>query len=137
MIFSLEILQAHHGDALLLHYGKTTSPKLIVVDGGPKDIYSLSLKPRLEEIRENLDPSTTLRIEMVMVSHLDDDHINGVCELFADTVEQNQPGQTAAFKLKNLWVNTFDDIIGNVPASGNCIYCCIVRSRINFLSEYA
>ena len=33
-IFTLEALQAKHGDALLLHYGDAASPRLIVIDGG-------------------------------------------------------------------------------------------------------
>ena len=35
MLFTLEAVQALHGDALLLHFGKTSAPELIVIDGGP------------------------------------------------------------------------------------------------------
>ena len=34
-VFTLEALQAAHGDALLLHYGTLDNPRLIVIDGGP------------------------------------------------------------------------------------------------------
>ena len=37
MIFTLEALEAKHGDSLLLHYGTKKSPQLIVIDGGPQD----------------------------------------------------------------------------------------------------
>src|SRR5687767_11431169 len=93
MIFTLEALQAKHGDALLLHYGPPKSPKLIVIDGGPSGVYKAALKPRLDELKASRSPGARLPIRMVMVSHLDDDHINGVLALIkaqADLAAANQ-----------------------------------------------
>ena len=47
MVFSLEALQAFHGDSLLLHAGD----KLCLIDGGPFKTWATSLRPRLEELR--------------------------------------------------------------------------------------
>ena len=48
MAFTLEALQAKHGDALLLHWG---DERLIVIDGGPSGVFDETLGPRLEAIR--------------------------------------------------------------------------------------
>jgi len=53
MLFTLEALQAKHGDSLLLHYGKPKAPKLIVIDGGPAGVYKASLRPRLAELSDD------------------------------------------------------------------------------------
>ena len=37
-VFTLEALEAKHGDSLLLHYGTLDAPRLIVIDGGPRRI---------------------------------------------------------------------------------------------------
>ena len=47
MIFSLEALQAFHGDSLLLH----VDDKLCLIDGGPFRTWATSLRPRLEQLR--------------------------------------------------------------------------------------
>jgi hypothetical protein len=113
MLFTLEALHAKHGDSLLLHYGKPNAPKLIVIDGGPAGIYKASLRPRLEALKEKRSPDAPLTIRMVMVSHLDDDHINGVLAFLDDLVEKQENSEELPYNILTLWHNTFDDIIGN------------------------
>jgi hypothetical protein len=113
MIFSLEALKAKHGDSLLLHYGKPAKPRLIVIDGGPGGVYNGSLRPRLEEIKGERSLDAPLPIRMLMVSHLDDDHINGVLALTNQLVELMQGGGELPYDIVTLWHNSFDDIMGN------------------------
>ncbi|HEX5964599.1 MAG TPA: hypothetical protein VFY51_01660 [Pyrinomonadaceae bacterium] len=113
MLFTLEALQAKHGDSLLLHYGKPNAPKLIVIDGGPAGVYNGSLRPRLAEIKESRSPDAPLSIRMLMVSHLDDDHVNGVLAFLDDLVEKQNNNEELPYDIVTLWNNTFDDIIGN------------------------
>jgi hypothetical protein len=113
MIFTLEALQAKHGDSLLLHYGKPNTPKLIVIDGGPAGVYKASLRPRLDALKDARSPDAALTIRMVMVSHLDDDHINGVLAFFNALVENQENNEELPFNVLTLWHNSFDDIIGN------------------------
>lgn len=113
MIFTLEALQAKHGDSLLLHYGKANAPKLIVIDGGPAGVYKAGLRPRLDALKEARSPDAALTVRMVMVSHLDDDHINGVLAFFEDLVENQENHEELPFNVLTLWHNSFDDIIGN------------------------
>ena len=113
MLFTLEALHAKHGDSLLLHYGKPNAPKLIVIDGGPAGIYNTSLRPRLAALKETRSPDAPLTIRLLMVSHLDDDHINGVLAFLDDLVEKQENNEELPYNVLTLWHNSFDDIIGN------------------------
>ena len=53
MRFSLDVLRARKGDCLIIHYGSNTDPHLIMIDGGPSDVYKPQLEPRLNVIRKN------------------------------------------------------------------------------------
>jgi len=77
MFFTLDVRRARKGDCLILHYGTKKEPGLALIDGGPSNVYEPHLKPRLAEIREarGLDPDATLPVDWMMVSHIDDDHI--------------------------------------------------------------
>ncbi|HEY0678156.1 MAG TPA: hypothetical protein VGD17_07710 [Chitinophagaceae bacterium] len=114
MIFSLEILQANHGDCLLLYYGNNADPKVIVIDGGPSGIYNGFLKPRLLELRDALSVDKPLPLSLVMVSHLDDDHVNGILAMTQDMLDRKENNEVTLLSMKNIWCNTFDDIIGNL-----------------------
>lgn len=108
-IFTLEALEAKHGDALLLHYGTKASPRLIVIDGGPRGTYKKSVEPRLEEIRQAR--GGVLEIRMLMVSHVDEDHITGVLDFTAAMKKKQEDGEEIPFDILTLWHNSFDDII--------------------------
>lgn len=112
MLFTLEALQADHGDCLLLHFGATTQPKLCVIDGGPRNIYGNILRPRLLELKKARSPATPLLIDIMMISHIDDDHVTGIVDLFMDL---DGPG-SRLYKITNLWFNSFDDILGKPAA---------------------
>lgn len=114
MIFSLEVLQAKFGDALILHFGDDDNHRLMVIDGGPAGVYKNHLKPRLLEWKDELSPGKPLPLSMVMVSHMDDDHVNGIVALTNDMLAIKQDQKTPPFKLGNFWFNTFDDIINNL-----------------------
>ncbi len=113
MLFTLEALRAKHGDSLILHYGPPEKPSFIVIDGGPSGVYNNSLKPRLLQVKEKWSPTKALPLGMIMVSHLDDDHINGVLQMTGDVLKQKNKGHEPDFDIEALWNNTFDDLIGN------------------------
>ena len=115
-VFTLEALEAKHGDSLLLHYGSLEAPRLIVIDGGPRGVYQGSLRPRLHEIRTNRGGGQ-LEIRMLMVSHIDDDHIAGVVEFAGELRKDHESGKQLAFDVLTLWHNSFDDIIARMGAA--------------------
>ena len=115
MFFTLDVRRARKGDCLILHYGKKTDPGLALIDGGPSKVYTPHLKPRLAEIRKarGLAADAPLPVDFLMVSHIDDDHINGVLELTKELLEAKAAQRPLPLKIKGVWHNTFDDIIGN------------------------
>ena len=110
-----EFLPAFKGDCFLIHAGTAAKPVLILVDGGPGGTYKQHLRPRLMELRDErgLDAFTPLVIDLVIVSHVDDDHINGIIGLFREMFDDVQAGNPLLFKVKGVWHNSFDEIIGN------------------------
>lgn len=110
MTFTLEALEAKHGDSLLLHWG---NDRLIVIDGGPSGVFRKTLLPRLDAIREERDVET-LTIRMLMVSHIDDDHIHGVLDWTRHMADLRKEAKPVPWEVKTLWHNAFDDIVGNV-----------------------
>jgi hypothetical protein len=112
-VFTLEALQAAHGDALLLHYGPADSLKLAVVDAGPIGIFKSSVRPRLEEIRAHRAPDATLTLDYVLVSHIDDDHIHGITDLTKELVEAADAPGDPPFQIGTVWHNAFDDVVGD------------------------
>lgn len=112
MIMTVEALNARHGDALLLHYGPPGDPRLAICDGGPSGVYGTTLKPRLTAIKEARGYQDALPIEMTIVTHLDDDHIHGILDLFSHLAEAADDRQALPWQVRQLWLNQFDDLVG-------------------------
>jgi beta-lactamase superfamily II metal-dependent hydrolase len=112
MLFTLETMNAKHGDALILHYGAADAPRTIVIDGGPAGVYNATLAPRLEELKASrAGDEDPLEIDILMVSHIDDDHVNGVIELMNDLADKVENEQPVPYEITTLWHNSFDDIV--------------------------
>ncbi len=115
MIFTLEALEAQKGDCLVLSWGKTGGKiRHIVIDAGPKGVWASSLSKRLLELRkgQKTPSDEALPIEMVMISHIDDDHINGILDFFS-VLEKNKLAMP--YRVKTMWFNSFDEILNNGP----------------------
>jgi len=117
MFFTLDVRRARKGDCLILHYGSKDDPGLILIDGGPSGVYKPHLKPRLAQIRKarGLAADATLPIDLLMVSHIDDDHIKGVLELTKELLDAKAAQQPLPLRIRGVWHNAFDDLIGNSP----------------------
>lgn len=114
MIFSLEALQAFHGDSLLLHAGSSDKPVLVLIDGGPSATWEASLRPRLEELRaQRVGGDGALRIDLAMVSHIDSDHVAGMVRFADSLVTEQEDAKPLSYDVRTLWHNSFDDVLGN------------------------
>jgi len=75
----LEVFQASKGDCLLLTSDGGTR---VLVDGGMDDAYPKHIAPAMARLRERGE-----KLDLLYVSHIDDDHIGGVLELLNDEVD--------------------------------------------------
>jgi metal-dependent hydrolase (beta-lactamase superfamily II) len=75
------MLPAQRGDCLWLTYGKRGDLHHVIIDGGPQETIP-TLLPMLEERIHRLN-GTTNRVELLVVSHVDADHIQGVVSLLS------------------------------------------------------
>lgn len=117
---TFEALNALYGDCLLLRYpGPDNNERIWIIDGGPKSetvagkslaVWKDVLLPRLKEI----NPAPTLPVALGMVSHIDDDHINGIQKL-TNALRSSGPGNPPAVKFARFWFNSFDDLVGPKP----------------------
>src|SRR5579864_1360681 len=110
MRFSLDVLRARKGDCLMLHYGTDDEPRLMLIDGGPSSVFVPHLLPRIKEVHEafGLDETQALPVDVVLVSHIDDDHIRGILDLTKDQLGNNPD---LRLRVESLWHNTFDDLL--------------------------
>ena len=117
MVLSFDVRRARKGDCSILHFGTPDEPGLILTDGGPSQVWKPQLKPRLSRIREaqDVDDDQPLPVDLMMVSHIDDDHMNGILELTGELVDAANAGEPLPLKIRQLWHNSFDDIIGDTP----------------------
>src|SRR5262245_34155671 len=127
MQFVLEALQANDGDCLLLHYAPNRGrPIHVLVDGGSKGVYKSVLKPRLDSLRGN----NALDLRMVLVSHIDADHITGVLDLFRNLKELQDQGEDAFCRIRTLWHNAFDELHAGVPSPTSAAVSASLQGRI-------
>jgi len=115
MIFTLEALRAKHGDSLILHFGDAQAPQFVVIDGGANGVYRDAFRPRLDALAQRWPVDGQLRIEALVISHLDEDHIRGVLDL-TDKLIETQATKGLPFHVRTLWHNAFDDIVGDKAA---------------------
>src|SRR3989304_7580903 len=111
MIFPREAREAKHGDCLILHFGTRREPRFILIDGGPSGVFRSTLDRRLQQLQDQR-PEEPLRLELVMVSHIDDDHIQGILDLTRELVDQKERRLPLTREVRGLWHNSFDDIVG-------------------------
>ena len=99
-MFRIEMLPAREGDCLLLTYGQPPSERHVLIDGGRSGTYQ-DLQARLSSL-----PETQRELELLIVTHVDRDHIEGVLKLLQD------PSRNVQFR--DIWFNGFDHL-ENVP----------------------
>jgi hypothetical protein len=111
---TFEAVRAKYGDSILLHFGPKKDPQLVIIDGGPPGVWKDALQPRLDQLRKErgLDDADPLDIALLMVSHLDADHISGVIELMKLLNQKRVDEEAPPYDVRRAWVNTFEDLTG-------------------------
>jgi hypothetical protein len=109
----LRVFQSGKGDCMLL---TSADGRNVLIDGGMRDAYSEHVAPALGDLR-----NTNEIIDVVYVSHIDQDHISGVLQMMDDEVAwrihdfqlaHDNPGHKVPAaprppKVKAIWHNAF------------------------------
>jgi len=101
-MMKLHVIQAEFGDSLLLQYGTAAAPRFILIDGGPKFTFTRSLHDSLKTII-----AKPRKLDAVMLSHVDEDHIIGLLDLVAELRHQAANGLDVTLTIAELWHNSF------------------------------
>jgi Metallo-beta-lactamase superfamily len=114
----LTLLPSDKGDCLLLESPDGTT---ILIDGGMSDSYTVHVRPFLADWRNKQKRP----LDLVYVSHIDQDHIAGVLQLMNDIVDWrvyrhkrehgedwDKPEFPEPPEVARLWHNGFHDLIG-------------------------
>lgn len=118
----LKVLQAKFGDCLILEFGNEQNPKYMLIDGGPGGVYQDHLKHELEEIK-----SSGGKLDLVVLSHIDADHIVGLLDLTEELKENQADGTDPFIEIDRLWANTFSGTI----AKGNNLKNALQQMLMN------
>ncbi len=106
-VFRLTMLPASEGDCLIISYGADEaagSLRHVVIDGGRKKTWP-HLQSALTAIAARGEA-----LELLMLSHIDADHIDGLLELAATEHLPLIP--------RAVWYNSYDQLKGLVPPGG-------------------
>jgi len=123
MKFAIEMLPANEGDCLLLEFddaGRSGRTARVLIDGGRKATWN-HLKERLTQI-----PPEERELDLLVVTHVDRDHIEGVITMLED---RNCP-----VTFKDVWFNGFrhlndDESFG--PVMGERLTTALLSRRWN------
>lgn len=102
-MFKLHVIQAQFGDSLLLEFGKPAKARYILIDGGPPGNYAADLRDALAQV-----PGIGGKLDLLVLSHIDNDHIIGVLDLLADLEDDQVSRRQMRLQVEQLWHNSFD-----------------------------
>jgi len=92
----IKFLPAFNGDCILISFEFEGINRNILIDGGIPRTYQRHLKPELEKLIQKGE-----NVDLLIITHIDDDHIGGIKELYQD-VEFNRDF------IKEIWFNSGD-----------------------------
>jgi beta-lactamase superfamily II metal-dependent hydrolase len=93
-IFRINVLPAFYGDSIIISFGDENDIKNILIDGGTGNTYDKVLKKEILNIK-----SKGQVIDLLIITHIDDDHIGGIINLFQD-------GDFDNTLIKKVWFNS-------------------------------
>ena len=105
MALKLEAVKAKHGDSLIL----TTDSATVLIDGGDRGVWNKFLKHRVAALDKGGEEPP--EFDLMMVSHIDSDHIAGIIDLTEDMIEATEEEARPPASIRRAWVNTFSDAI--------------------------
>jgi ribonuclease BN (tRNA processing enzyme) len=105
-LLKLIVVQAQFGDCLLVQSSVGDKSNLILIDGGTSQTYEKDLKPTISKL-----PSKEETLDLVILSHIDNDHVLGLLDLFEEIKKNRETSVDEIVRIRGLWHNSFTDII--------------------------
>lgn len=110
-MLTLRVVQARYGDCLILENGSGKRRKNILIDGGPPQVYQSYLRKEIQRIAGEGG-----QIDLMVLSHIDNDHVIGLLDLMTEIKQQRQSGQKEIIQVREIWHNAFSKIL---PEAGS------------------
>ena len=98
----IHFIKAMSGDSFLIELG---DGHCVLVDCGYKSTYERELKPLLQKLHNE-----GCRVDLLVISHMDEDHIGGAIALIEDNGDSRNPNVIA---IDNIWFNGIFDVCRN------------------------
>jgi beta-lactamase superfamily II metal-dependent hydrolase len=135
-MFRIEVLPAGHGDSLLVAYGEPDSPHHVLIDGGPyyayrndKIVERRTLSRRIQNLINGGWP-----LELLVITHVDADHVEGVVKLLAH--------MPSGLRIGDVWFNAWqhlspppEDLLG--PVHGEMLSALIQQRELSWNAAFA
>ena len=83
-MIKLHVVQAVYGDCLILESNTARNLTTVLIDGGPYQTFEKHLKSTLQEL------PITCKLDLVVLSHTDNDHIIGLLDLLEEIKDQRE-----------------------------------------------
>jgi hypothetical protein len=94
-MLKLQMLPAASGDCLWLEYGTPAETRIVIIDGGLRNT-ARALSERIEAARRERS-ADALDVELLVVTHIDNDHILGIIELLKTA--------QSSLRINDIWFN--------------------------------
>lgn len=121
------MMPARRGDSLWIEYGDPTRPHRILIDGGTSGTYH-ELRTKLLGL-----PAEERSLELLVVTHIDDDHIAGILRLLVD--------EGLGLRIRDLWFNGYRHLPDTPlealgPLQGEKLTDVILRREITWNGDF-
>lgn len=105
-VFSIELINAGHGESILIHYGAPDAVRLVMINGGPRSSYRRFVEPRLRELSDSRFGGRPVPIERFVVGDRDADKVDGLMRMLQD-VASVEDADRRLVEVRGIWANLF------------------------------
>jgi ribonuclease BN (tRNA processing enzyme) len=109
-VIEIEFLGGRHGDSILMQWGPER--RVMLIDGGSASVYEDVLRQRLLDLPHL--PGQPPKIDVVCISHVDDDHIEGIRRLLREIRQTQAEHLPEPVHIVRVWYNSVDKLVDSV-----------------------
>ncbi|AVB30195.1 ComEC/Rec2 family competence protein [Proteus mirabilis] len=112
MAIIIRVLKANHGDCIMVSYEGESGVFNILIDGGPSSAFRYGQRQRyagalciaLDDLKEKEQ-----QVDLVILTHIDDDHINGLIKAFEKVDYLRQMSKSIWFNSSRMITRYFNE----------------------------